>query len=192
MFYILVTDKEFSDIFKKYNKYVYTVCKNTIERKFKKFDFPNEEIKDIVQISFTKFFLQLQKETEVKHEKSLLACITELTTINYLEKYIRENDPLVQYSDIDEEDDGNFDEPIDITIENERFEELISIIKSMNSKYSSVILLKSLHDMSLKEISDISNISYGTILSWHLRGKRLLAKKLSEKEGVVQYADKFR
>ena len=180
MFYIFLTDDEFSDICAKYNRYVYTVCKNTIIRKSKNFDFPQEEIKDIMQDVFVKFFRQLQKEDHIVNMKSFLARITEFTTINYLEKHAREN-KMISSVLIDEDLSDENNNPVDIVLKDETFNELVSLIKDLDPKYSSVLLLHHVHNMSLKAIADMHNVSYNTICSWHLRGKRLLAKKLNEK-----------
>ncbi len=184
MFYILLTNDEFADIFRKYNKYLYTISKNTASKKFSGIVLPKEEIEDIVQTVFVKFFLQAQKEERIDNTKSLLARIAELTTINHVERYIRVNN-LIIHDYFQDENDDIYDEannPIDIILDDENFDELLSSIKSLDKKYSSVLLLKNVHKMSLKEISDISGISYDTICSWHVRGKRLLAQKLNQKK----------
>ena len=187
MFYILVTDKEFKDIFMQYNRYSYTVCKNTIERRIKKFDFPQEEILDIIQITFMKLFITMKKADKVDNIKSLIARITELTTVNYLEKYIRENDHIVPgYYDSDDANVPSLPDPIDMILDDEDIENLTALIKTLDTKYSSVLLLYYVHEMSFKEISEMSQIPYSTICSWHTRGKRLLAKKLQMKERVIK------
>ena len=178
LFYILVTDKEFSEIFTQYKGYSYTVCKNTIERRIKKFDFPVDEIKDIMQISFTKLFLYIRKTDKIDNMKSLIARITELTTINYLDKYIRDMGQLV--SDFDDEKDEEMSAPIEIVIDDESYNELIALIRNLDIRYASVILLNHVHEMSFKEISELTQIPYSTICSWHTRGKNILAKKLNE------------
>ena len=187
MFYILVTDKEFRDIFKQYNKYSYTVCKNTIIRRIKKYDFPQEEIFDIVQISFTKLFLSMKKADKVENIKSLIARITELTTVNYLEKYIRENGHIVpDYYDSDDANTVTSPDPIDMILDDEDIKELTALIKTLDTRYSSVLMLYYVHEMSFKEISEMSQIPYSTICSWHVRGKRMLAKKLQKKGRIIK------
>ena len=187
MFYTLVTDKEFKDIFIQYNKYSYTVCKNTIKHRIKKYDFPRDEICDIVQISFMKLFLYIKKADKVENIKSLIARITELTTVNYLEKYIRENGCIVpDYFDSDDVNTVSLPNPIDMVLDDEDIKELTALIKTLDTRYSSVLLLYYVHEMSFKEISDMSQIPYSTICSWHVRGKRMLAKKLQKKERVIK------
>lgn len=182
MFYMLVTDKGFNDIFSQYKKYSYTVCKNTIERRVKKYDFPWDEIGDIVIISFTKLFLYMEKGEEVENIKSLIARITELSTVNYLDKYMRETGRIVtDYYDSDDVKGETLPDPIDIILDDENMKELITLIKTLDTRYSSVMLLYYVHEMSFKEIADIAQIPYSTICTWHTRGKRILAKKLQEK-----------
>lgn len=190
LFYILVTDKEFSDIFNEYGGYSYTVCKNTIERRIKKFDFPRDEIKDIIQISFTKLFLYMQKTDKIENMKSLVARIIELTTINYLDKYIRDMGRFVpDYFEHDDQNGETTPDTLDLLIDDESLEELTDLIKTLDSRFSSVILLYYVHEMSFKEISDLSQIPYSTICSWHTRGKRILAKKLNKKKEREKIAD---
>lgn len=182
MFYILVTDKGFSEIFAQYRGYSYTVCKNTVERRIKKYDFPRDEIKDIIQISFTKLFLYIRKTDKIENMKSLIARITELTTINYLDKYIRDTGRFVpDYSAIDDGEEEEIPDPLELIIDDESFNELTDLIKNLDIRFASVILLNHVHDMSFKEIAELVQIPYSTICSWHTRGKRILAKKLSEK-----------
>ena len=183
MLYILVTDGYFNEIFTTYSKYAFTVCKSTIVGRIKKYDFPDEEIKDILQIAFTKLFLYMQKVDKVDNVKSLLAQIVELSTTNHLEKYIRETDPLISgFTEKDIIGTDVISDPVEIAIDDVDFKELITLIKKLDVRYSSVILLKHVHNMSLKEISEVSEIKYSTICSWHIRGKRLLAQMLAERD----------
>lgn len=185
MFFILITDKDFREIFLKYNKYSYTVCKKTIERRMKKLDFPQDEIGDIIQISFTKLFLYMRRVDEIDNIKSLIARITELSTVNYLDKYIRDTKLFVpDYFESDDAAAVDTADPVEVILENEDYQELVTLIKTLDERYSSVLLLYYVHDIGLNEIAKMMETSENTIYSWHMRGRRLLAKKLRKKKEV--------
>ena len=72
------------------------------------------------------------------------------------------------------------EDPTEIALNNINYAELIEYIKKLHPKYSSVILLKNVYGVKLTTIAEITGIPYNTILSWHVRGKKLIAKKLGE------------
>ena len=167
---LLVSDKQFSQLYKKYQKYAATVCINVIRKYYSKY-FSWEEVKDIMQETFLNTYLYLKRVDEVYNVKSLIARITELTTLKHMDGYarfVKEKLPM----------DDTVDDPIEIILTDENLEELTKLIKSLHPRYSSVLLLKNVHNMSLKNISKLTGIPYNTILSWHRRGKLKLAKKL--------------
>lgn len=180
---ILVTDQHFREIYEQYKNYAYTVCYNTLNRILRYFS--REEIKDIIQESFLNLYKYLTKTEEVFSMKSLIARITELTTIKYIDNYIKHNS-----TDIDLNAGSTEPDPIDIVLENEDLNELVKAIKALHPRYSSVILLKNVHCMKLKDIAEMMDIPYNTILSRYRRGKILLSielKKKSEDVGVKQF-----
>ena len=172
-FMLLVTDQQFSQLYRKYIKYAGTVCINTMKRYFSKY-FSLEETKDILQETFLNTYLYLVRTEEIHNMKSLIARITELTTIKHMDKYVRLMRVKLPMPEVEED-------PIEIVLETEDLERLAKVIKTLHPRFSSVLLLKDFHGMSLKGIAEISGIPYNTILSWHSRGKRQLAKLLQEK-----------
>ena len=173
---LLITDSQFNQLYRKYNKYAYTVSKNVIRKYYSRY-FNPEEINDIIQESFLNVYVYLNRIDDVRNIKSLIARITELTTIKLMDKYVRYIGAKISVPDDND--------PIDVVINNDDFEEMVKNIKELHPRYSSVILLKNAHGISLKDISEMSGISYNTILSWHNRGKRLLAMKLDQRENSV-------
>ena len=176
-FMLLITDQEFSQLYKKYKKYAGTVCLNTMKRYYSRY-FSLEEMKDILQESFVSTYLYIKKTDSIYNMKSLIARITELKTITHMDKYAKHVNIKIPIQDVE-------DDPVEAVIEAENLQELAKIIKTLHPKFSSVILLKNVHNIRLTEIAEISGIPYNTILSWHSRGKRLLAKKLDEKAKTV-------
>lgn len=172
MFFILLaTESDFRELYFKYCKYAGTVCLKTMKTYYTKY-FAAEEMNDILQETFIKLYLYMGKTDEIKNIKSLIARITTLTTIKYMDNYAKSYEQnLVEAEElIDDSDETVF---ID-----EDMESLVKIIKTLHPRYSSVLLLKNLHGFSLREISELGGIPYNTILTWHKRGKRQLAKKL--------------
>lgn len=178
MIFLVVTNDEFKNIFRKYSKYVFSICKNIVEYRVGKTDFPFVEIEEITQITFIKLFKYLKKIDTVNNMKALISRISELTTISYLDKYISEKDNVVSYEELSP--NVGSDATTDIVLNNDSLEQLVELIKSLDKKYSAVILLKYVHEMSLKDIAFVSGIPYNTVCSWHARGKKLLAEKLEQ------------
>ena len=173
---LLITDPQFSQLYRKYNKYAYTVCKNVIKEYYSRY-YNQEEINDIIQETFMNVYVYLTRIDDVWNIKSLIARITELTTIRLMDKYVKYIGAQIPVPD--EHD------PIDIIIDNSDLDEIVKKIKKLHPRYSSVMLLKNAHGISLKDISEMSGISYNTILSWHSRGKRLLAMNLDQRKNSV-------
>lgn len=173
---LLMTDPQFNQFYRKYNKYVGTISINIISKYYSRY-FDPEELKDIIQETFLNIYVYLSRTDEVGNIKSLIARITELTTIKLMDKYVKYIGKKLPVPDDPD--------PIDIVMDNSNFEEIVKSIKDLHPRYSSVILLKNVHGISLKEISEMSGISYNTILSWHSRGKRLLAIKLDKRKNSV-------
>lgn len=173
---LLVTDPQFSQLYRKYNKYAGTVCINVIRRYYSRY-FNHEEIKDIIQETFMNVYVYLTRTDDIRNIKSLIARITELTTIKLMDKYVKY---IVTKIPLPDDHD-----PIDIVIDNDDLDEIVKNIKKLHPRYSSVILLKNVHGIGLKDISEMSGISYNTILSWHNRGKRLLAIRLTQRRKSV-------
>ena len=168
---LLITDQQFCQLYKKYRKYAVTVCVNVMRKYYAEY-FSWEEVKDIIQETFLNTYLYLKRVDEVYNVKSLIARITELTTLKHMDRYARYAKEKIPVADIS-------DDPIDVILTDENLDELTMLIKSLHPRYSSVLLLKNVHNMSLKQISKMTEISYNTILSWHHRGKLKLAKKLA-------------
>ncbi|WP_159438270.1 RNA polymerase sigma factor [Massiliimalia massiliensis] len=61
-------------------------------------------------------------------------------------------------------------------------EELISAIYTLKEIYSEPLMLRYYHDLSIKQISKLLNISYSTAKQRICRGKRLIYKALKEME----------
>lgn len=173
---LLITDLQFGQLYRKYNKYAYTVCRNVIKKYYSRY-FNPEEINDIIQESFLNVYVYLTRIDEVWNIKSLIARITELTTIKLMDKYVKYISTKIPVPDDHD--------PIDIVVDNDDFEEIVKNIKKLHPRYSSVILLKNVHSISLKDISEMSGIPYNTILSWHSRGKQLLATRLDQSKNPV-------
>ena len=173
---LLITDPQFNQLYRKYHKYVYTVCKNVIRRYYSGY-FNHEEIEDIIQETFINVYVYLTHIDDVWNIKSLIARIAELTTIKLMDKYVKYIGIKIPVPDSHD--------PIDVVIDNDDLEDIVKYIKKLHPRYSSVLLLKNAHGLSLKDISEMSGISYNTILSWHSRGKRLLALKLDQRENTV-------
>ncbi len=183
MIFLVVTDDEFKNIFTKYSKYVFSICKNIVDYRVGKTDFPFVEIEEITQIAFIKLFKYLKKTDSVNNMKALISRISELTTISYLDKYISEKDNVVSYEELNSDIESA--DATDIVLNNDSLDQLVELIKGLDKKYSAVILLKYVHKMSLKDIAFVSDIPYNTVCSWHARGKKLLAEKL--KQGEERY-----
>ncbi len=65
---------------------------------------------------------------------------------------------------------------------NERYEQVVHILRKMDDKYSTVLLFRYYNDMSVKSISELIGISEKAVYARLKRGKKLLLELL-DKEG---------
>lgn len=66
---------------------------------------------------------------------------------------------------------------------------LISIMRKMDSKYRTVLILKYLEEKDYKEISDIMKIPMGTVATYVNRAKKQLKKLLISHNLTLEYAE---
>jgi len=152
-------------------RYLYAVCQRYITNE--------EDVKDIVQESYIRIFESLASFT-MYSEASLrgwMARIVANAAVSFLRSRRIEftsNEPLVELSDTDNEDDS---------LQQIEPEALHAMVRSLPDGYRTVLNLYVFEQKNHREIAQMLGISEGTSASQYLRAKRILkAMILKEKE----------
>lgn len=139
----------------------------------------HEEVKDILQESFVKIYINLNDYDPTLSFGAWIYRITHNETINYFRKqknrpktFIHEND-LILFDMIPDE--------LDIVDEHtKKFEKkaILEALETVPQKYKDVLVLRFFEDKSYDEISDILEIPSGTVATYINRGKTALKEIL--------------
>jgi RNA polymerase sigma-70 factor (ECF subfamily) len=70
----------------------------------------------------------------------------------------------------------------EIVMSVETGEELKKLFRTLDKKYSQILIMHHYYGMSLKEISDIYGKNYNTVLSWHARAVKKLRDSCMKNE----------
>jgi RNA polymerase sigma-70 factor, ECF subfamily len=174
-----LTDEEIVEKVRKSDKDFYALI---IERYQKKLlHYANNLIKDedksvdIVQISFTKAFINLNSFNIKNKFGSWIYRIVHNEALNLLKKYPSET-PLLD--DVDFKSDENIEENF---IKNENKAKVEKCLREIPLLYSEPLSLYYIEDKSYEEISDILRIPMGTVAIRISRAKKLM-KNICQKK----------
>lgn len=131
---------------------------------------------DVVHESFVKIAKHINKigDVDTKETKNFIMIITRNTALDEYRKRIKNWENVIfmdeeKYADLLVSKDSVDTEP-----ENE----LVHIIKNMDSKYSDLFLLKYVNKLSNKEIASVLKISEEAIRQRLSRGRNIIEKQL--------------
>ncbi|UOQ87508.1 RNA polymerase sigma factor SigW [Gracilibacillus salinarum] len=165
----------FEDIVAFYQNKVYAICFRMIGNK--------HEAEDIAQEAFIRAYLNIQSYDENRKFSTWLYRIATNLTIDrirkkkpdfYLDAEIKGTDGLNMYAQLPAED------PLpDQEVESLEMQSYIqNEIMQLPAKYRSIIALRFIDELSLKEISEILEIPVGTVKTRIHRGREALRKRL--------------
>jgi len=109
--------------------------------------------------------------------KNLMITITKNKAIDCWRKLKRIPTPVEEL-----EMEEAFQDAEQLYIDTENFKELIQCLNELDDMYLDVLNLRVLHHLSSKQIADILNTSEVNVNMRFMRAKRMLAKKLEERE----------
>lgn len=141
------------------------------------------EAEDLAQEAFVRAYVNIDSFDERRKFSTWLYRIATNVTIDrlrkrkpdhFLEQPIRGTDHLTLYSQLASEENIPEDEIERLELQ----EQIHKHILSLSSIYRSVIILRYIDDLSLKEISAILDIPVGTVKTRLYRGREALRKKL--------------
>ena len=175
--------KGFELLYKKYEKYIYSVCKRYV--------FSKEDALDLLQDVFIKIF---RYSESIEEERPALPWIKKITInicINYLRDTKKVNNRI--YFEPNEKDKHNSIENkvkcIKMTDENliykDTKEKLEVHINNLPCEIKKTFVLRHIKKMSYKEISEYLEIPEGTVKTYIHRGRKLLREKLL-KDGILE------
>ena len=135
---------------------------------------------DAVSQSFAKLLKNIDKidEDNEKKTSSYMTVVCKNIAINMVRKniYLNIDDSMIER--IEDKQNLNNTDPALIVQERESFNLLIEYIKSMDKRYTEVIVLKYYYDMENCKIAEFLDIKESTVRKRLARGKEILMKML--------------
>jgi len=160
----------FEELVREHQSYVYNIIYRMIGNK--------EDSMDLLQDTFLKAFIYLKKFRGESSIKTWLYKIAYNTTLDYIKRNRSKDTVYVEYIRTLEAEDiiGN------------RFikEVILNEIQKLPFEYRSVLVLRDLEGMDYKEISQITNLSLGTVKSRLFRARKILKERLQKIPDFMQ------
>lgn len=135
-----------------------------------------DDSEDVVHNTFVDIAknIKIFKNKEDKTIYCYLMCATKGHTINYIRKNKKEYKALQDYNDkVNELYKSQTD--INSIVD---YGSIVDIIRSLDDKYSDVLFLYYVEELTYKEVSSLLNINPSTVLTRIARGKSILRKRL--------------
>ena len=150
--------------------------------RLKRADDPNYALdaEDAVQnayVKITKYIKKINLQATDRELKAYLLSIVAHEVTNLLKEYTYFED-IDDYTGISEEDEARILANI-----NERYEEVVQAIRSMDDKYSLTLLYRLRDEMTVSEIAEFMGIPEKTVYTRLARGKKMLYEILSKEGG---------
>lgn len=165
----------FMELYKKYEKYLYSLCFSYVQN--------SQDALDLVQEVYIKIFKNIGKFDIDKPFRLWIRKIAVNTCLNF-KRTIKNN---VVYMNASINDDEEIALGDTISSNEDVLENIINAenkliikkyLKEIRDEYRMIIILRYYDDLSYNEISEIMNIPLGTVKTKIYRAKALLAKKL--------------
>lgn len=185
VFYLSLIDNEndrnlFERIYYSYRKQMFTVALSVLGNE--------EDAEDLVHDVFCniaeKYIPILQNIKNEQDTKNYLLKATKNSALNKKrdKKYAVSFDEIESFIGTEKDlSDNNF---LDMICNSLSYQEIISVIKSLDKKYEEVLYLHFVVEMTIPEIADCLNRNQNTVKKQLTRGKNLLLEKLSINGGV--------
>lgn len=152
--------RKIEKLYDKYNRLMFSVARKILRKQ--------EDVEDAVYHSWERIIKNLDKigEIECKETKNFIVIITERISIDHFRKITKRQEILV---------DEYEQSPYIVTREKE-FEKIEAVqwIRSIPKKYSEVLLLYYINELSIKDIAKVLGIKEGSVASRLSRGRIML------------------
>ena len=149
-------------LYRKYDRLMYYIAGRILKR--------HEDIEDAVMEAWIRIIRNINKISEIScpETKSFLVIIVERVSIDVYNK-----NKKISSGELPIED---FEESPFFSVKDDAFErmEIYEVINRLSKKYSDVLILYYMHDMTVKEISKLLNISEDAVNKRLQRGRKLL------------------
>lgn len=169
----------FELLFKRFENYIYKICKN--------FTYSNEDALDIMQEVFLKIYKSFESFDAQKSLSPWVKRITVNTCINYKRDNIKSYSDVSINASMDDEnntfeniisDDSNTE---DMAIYTDTKKLLENLIRNLPEEVRMAVILKHIEGLSYEKIAKIMNCPEGTVKTYVFRGRKLLKKGLLKK-----------
>lgn len=170
-------DEAFADIVTQFQNGVYHVCYRMLRNA--------EESEDVAQETFIRAYTKLDTFDQKRKFSTWIYRIATNLCIDYLRKKkpdysldatVPGTEGLDMYSQLASSDDSPDDEVVTL----ETNDTVLDAIDQLSETYRSVIILRYLKELPLKEISEILDIPLGTVKTRVHRGREQLRKQLND------------
>lgn len=155
--------EEYAKIISIYEKNIYTYLYRLCTNK--------EDAADLTQDTFIKAYNNLDKFNPAMDFRPWLYRIAHNNYINYIKS-------KKEFIDIDCEDVPDFNTPEHLTIEKDEIKFIEKLVESLPYMYRAVFVLRTIEDLSFREIGHILNISESSARMRYLRVRKKLCSIL--------------
>ena len=141
---------------------------------------PNYEIdaEDVVQNAFYKVTKHIKKVDFTVSDIELKSYMLRIV-VNEANNSIKRHKPVVEVEDFENTiEDGNYFEDIRIQ---ERYDEIINILKGMDDMYRIPMSLRYIENMTIRDISDLLGIAEKSVYTRIDRAKKIIVSKLNRR-----------
>ena len=139
----------------------------------------NVDAEDAVQSAFLKIIKYIDRIDFHAGEKEIQSYVLSIVS-NEVADILKSNKPFDCLDDYaDQLSDTSFIDQLQV---NERYEQVVRILRQMDDRYRTVLQFRYVNDMSVKAISDLIGISEKAVYARLERGKRLLLERLDKED----------
>lgn len=155
------------------NEEIYDQCASSLERFFVNKVTLDQDVDDLLQKTFERFFAKRTEGREIHEPCAFLGGIAK----NVLLEYWREKSRLERHEDIGEHSLVSLGSGIStLFTRNEDQQLVLNALREVKLNYQLVLELYYWENRSYQEIADILNISLGTAGTWLRRGREALRR----------------
>lgn len=157
---VILADNEqlqskFMVIYKEYHSYLYDIIYKILKNHY--------QSEEILQISFCKAAKNIDKidMSDKNRLKKYLKTIARNTSYTWIKKVKKQYDNEILHGDFaDNKADMYYEEPLDIVVLKAEIENLYNALNQLKAQEKDMVLMHYFYEYSLKEIAELTGISY--------------------------------
>lgn len=170
----------FELLFKRYEKYIYSICF--------RYTYLKDDALDLMQEVFIKIYKAFESFNESMHLSPWIKRITVNTCMNFKRDNKKNSSDVSMESDIGNEGQGEFKDTVsdgrgadDEVIYLDTKKQLEKSISELPESIRMAVILRHIKGLTYKEISQLMDCPEGTVKTYIFRGRKLLKDNLVKK-----------